>query len=122
MSGRICPGCGGPISRGAQLCRLCRPRAIAAGVNLLAPGARAAVPAPAGPRTAGQSRAYHGKCGTLARLRGEQPQQIKKAVLERASHRFRREITSSSELNEIEMSDVLDELDAAIAEAAETAA
>lgn len=118
MSDRTCPGCGGTISRRAQLCRLCRPRAIAAGVNLLAPGARAPAPAtPAAQRTPGQSRAYHGKCGTLARLLGEQPQEVKRAALEKASRMFDREITSSSDLNEIEMSDVLDQLDAAIAKA-----
>jgi hypothetical protein len=117
---RTCPGCSGPISRGAQLCRLCRPRAIAAGVNLLAPGARSSQPQPpAGARTTGQNRAYHGKCGTLARLRDVPVREIKDWALAQASTRFRRNITSSADMNEDEMSDVLDTLDDAIAEASD---
>lgn len=117
MSDRKCPCCGGKISRGATLCAICRKTAIVAGVNLIAPGARsAAPPPPPAARTNGQNRAYHGKCGTLARLRGIPPQEAKTEILEWASRMFGREITTSKAMNEDEMSDVLDTLDAAIAE------
>lgn len=118
MSDRKCPGCGGKISRAATLCAICRKTAIVAGVNLIAPGARAAAPPPPpAARTNGQNRAYHGKCGTLARLRGIPPQEVKKEILEWASRMFGHEIDSSKAMNEDEMSDVLDTLDAAIAKA-----
>lgn len=124
MSERKCPSCDGPISRDAQLCRDCRKRAIVAGVNLLAPGARSPEQAPPPPtpprqRTSGQNRAYHGKCGTLARLRDVPVRQIKGWALEQASTRFRRNIESSADMNEDEMSDVLDMLDDAIAGASD---
>lgn len=110
-----CPSCDGPISRGAQLCRDCRKRAIVAGVNLLAPGARTSAPAPPPrPRTSGQNRAYHGKCATLAHLTEQPERQVKKWALSEASKLFRREISSSADLNEDEMSDILDLLDDAI--------
>jgi hypothetical protein len=114
MNAPICPGCSGRISRGATLCRECRKRAIVAGVNLLAPGARTAIPPAPAPRTTGQNRAYHGKCGTLARLRGQSERETKQWALAEASSRFGRAIASSAELNEDEMSDVLDLLDDAI--------
>jgi hypothetical protein len=115
---RHCPVCNGKISPKARLCATCRKAAIVAGVNLIAPGARSAAPPPppAAP-TNGQNRAYHGKCGTLARLRGVPPQEVKKEILEWASRMFGREIASSKAMNEDEMSDVLDTLDAAIAQA-----
>lgn len=116
-----CPGCGGKISRGATLCRECRKRAIVAGVNLLAPGARARTPATPTKRTSGQNRAYHGKANTLARLTSRSERAVKEWALEEASTMFGREITSSRDLNEDEMSDMLDRLDEEIA-AAETAA
>lgn len=120
MTIRTCPGCGGKISRGAQLCSECRKRAIVAGVNLLAPGARADPPAPKpGVQTPGQNRAYHAKCSTIARATGEQPTIVKRAVLEKASSMFRRDITSSKAMNEDEMSRLLDHLDEAIATATE---
>jgi len=119
VSDRKCPGCGGKISRGATLCSICRKTAIVAGVNLIAPGARAAAPPPPAPaaRTTGQNRAYHGKCGTLARIRGVPVREVKQWALEQASTIFRREITTSKAMNEDEMSDVLDILDDAIAQA-----
>jgi hypothetical protein len=117
-----CPGCGGKISRGATLCRECRKRAIVAGVNLLAPGARAHTPPlPPAKRTTGQNRAYHGKANTLARLTARSERAVKEWALEQASTMFSRTITSSSELNEDEMSDMLDRLDEEIA-TTETAA
>lgn len=119
MSERSCPGCGGRISRGARLCIECRKRAIVAGVNLLAPGARADAPAPAaGRQTPGQNRAYHGKCSTIARVTGEPPTLVKRAALDKASRMFRRPIDSSKDMNEDEMSRLLDHLDEAIAAAA----
>lgn len=120
MTERRCPGCGGKISRGAQLCSECRKRAIVAGVNLLAPGARANAPAPApGKQTPGQNRAYHAKCSTIARATGEQPTVVKRAVLEKASSMLRRPIGSSKDMNEDEMSRLLDHLDGAITAATE---
>jgi hypothetical protein len=118
VSERRCPGCGGKISRGATLCAICRKTAIVAGVNLIAPGARSAGPPPPPPaRTTGQNRAYHGKCGRLARIRGVPVREIKEWALEQASTMFHREIASSKAMNEDEMSDVLDILDDAIAQA-----
>ena len=123
MSDRKCPSCDGPISKNAQLCAACRKRAIVAGVNLLAPGARspeqASPPSPQRPRTSGQNRAYHGKCGTLARLRDVTVREVKTWALEQASTRFRRNIESSADMTEDEMSDVLDMLDDAIAGASD---
>lgn len=113
-----CPGCGGKMSRGATLCRECRKRAIVAGVNLLAPGARAQAPPPApAKRTSGQNRAYHGKANTLARLTARSERAVKDWALEQASTMFGRTITSSRDLNEDEMSDMLDRLDEEISAA-----
>jgi hypothetical protein len=67
---------------------------------------------PPGPITSGQSRAYHAKAGDLARKRGETPAVVKEQALEFASERFGREIGSSTELDELEASWVLDWLDA----------
>lgn len=118
MAAAKCPSCGGKISRGATLCAVCRRIAIHAGVNLIAAGPQGRAASPiAGPRTAGQNRGYHGKCGDLARLRGVKPQDVKRDVLQKASQMFGREITSSRDLDEDEMSEILDTLDDELAAA-----
>jgi len=113
-----CPGCAGPKSARATLCRDCRRRANSVGAAVVAQLPTVAAPsrpADVGPRSAGQNRAYHGKCGTLAAIRETTPQQIKAQALEYASVRFGRAITSSGDLDELEMSDVLDWLDTQLA-------
>ena len=120
MTARTCPGCGGPKHSQAQLCRECRKRAIVAGVNLLAPGARTDAPAPKpGKQTPGQNRAYHAKCSTIARATGEPPTLVKRAALDKATPMFRRPIDSSKDMNEDEISQLLDHLDEAIVAATE---
>ena len=115
MSERRCPGCNGKISPKAQLCASCRRDANAIGASVVERVGTSAVAQPPAPamrdRTPGQGRAYHGKCGTLARLRGTTPQEIKRSALEQASRMFRREIDSSKAMNEDEMSEILDWLD-----------
>jgi hypothetical protein len=124
MTARKCAGCGGPISSRAQLCKLCRRRAIATGVR------QVLVPAPADPRTPGQNLAFHGKCSTLAELElhpasrvaiNQRAAEHKRDALAWASRQFGRSIDSSKELTSDEMSDVLgwlDEQQLAVAEAA----
>jgi hypothetical protein len=115
---RHCPGCNGKISREGQALRNMpqgrdrrrrqpdRARRAIAG----------SPPPPPAARTTGQNRAYHGKCGTLARLRGVPPrgQEGRSSRPRRCSVR---EIATSKAMNEDEMSDVLDTLDDAIAQA-----
>jgi hypothetical protein len=114
----ICPVCGGPKTKRAHLCAGCRRAAIAAGVNLLLADMTPAAPRPphVDPfRTPGQSRAYHGKCGSLAQLEQTTPQRIKQQALEHISAVVGRPVLSSKDLTEDEMSDLLDWLDESIA-------
>lgn len=117
-----CPGCGQAKSPRAQLCSSCRKRANAVGAAVVAqiPSAEPPRPVPpsaAGARTPGQNRAYHGKCATLAALEQVSPQQIKARALEHAALACGRPIASSGELNELEMSDLLDWLDSQLGDA-----
>lgn len=121
-----CPGCNGKISRGAKLCRDCWKRARVAGVNLLRGGgdvyvgvdresSRDATALVVHARTAGQNRAYHGKANAIARLTSRSEREVKAWALEQAATMFGRSITSSRDLNEDEMSELLDRLDEEIA-------
>lgn len=112
----VCPGCGGPKTKRAQLCKLCRSRAIAAGVDQVITPDR---------RSTGQNSAFHGKCSTLAQLElgphAAKPQlarcaiEHKRQALAYAAERFTRVVTSSTALSHDEMSEVLDWLDHQIA-------
>jgi hypothetical protein len=98
------------------MCAGCRRAAITAGVNLLLADMTPAEPRPPRDRvepfrTPGQSRAYHGKCGSLAQLEEVIPQRIKERALEHASATLNRPVLSSKDLTEDEMSDLLDWLD-----------
>lgn len=115
----VCPGCNGPKTARAKLCRVCRGRANIIGERVWTDTALPTTPAK--PRTVYQSNIYHGKCAALARARSEDPSDkiavnremraVKHQALAFASKRFRREIESSTELSEIEMDIVSEWLD-----------
>lgn len=106
-----CPGCGGKKSRDAMLCRSCRTRANALGVSVLTHVHEAATPAPSRPRTPQQNRVYHGKLADLARLEQAPIAALKRRVLAEATSRFNRPVTSSTDLSEVEMEQLLEWLD-----------
>lgn len=121
-----CPSCSKPKTARALLCAACRKLAIEIGVQLLVePGTtfgslleRIAERIHPAARTPGQNRAYHGKCGELARLEEITPTEVKARALQHASTELGRDVTSSKELNEDEMSDLLDWLDEQITDVA----
>jgi hypothetical protein len=124
------------MSKRARTCKHCRRRATSTGLNLLiaasaapslediaawasAPATSASGP-PAAPRSARQSAIYYGKCAAVARATmpaadkvelDREMRAVKRRALEYASGRFGREITSSTDLNEIEMDIVCEYLD-----------
>jgi hypothetical protein len=102
-----CPACGGKKSRSAKLCASCRKLANEVGASLL-PHVHQP---PARPRTLDQNRAYHGKCGAIAKLKNVDAREIKKQARARASELFGRTIESSADLSELEMDRLLDRLD-----------
>jgi hypothetical protein len=117
-----CPGCGRPKSKGSRLCRQCRQTAIAIGVKtVLSYGTdkegklqRERV------RKMPPSRyaALHGKADELDLLNGlPRGSQAKRAVLQAASVRFGRIISSAGDLSEEEGNWVLDWLTDQIGEA-----
>jgi hypothetical protein len=110
----VCLGCGGPKTAKARLCKKCRLRANAVGEQVWTESH--VPPPPSRPRTGLQSRMYHGKVASIARARraadvNAEMRNVKKGTLEWASATFRREITSSTELTELEMERVLERLD-----------
>lgn len=112
MPASACPGCGGPKTRRAQFCATCRRRANVVGAKVWT---ETAAPVSTTPRTSQQNRVYHGKCASLAKLEQLELFQIKRRSLEAASAMFRRPITSSTELTEIEMEQLLEHLDEQLA-------
>lgn len=103
-----CPSCGGAKSKTARLCASCRRRASALGERALLEPPRGV---PARPRTAQQNTAYHAKLGELARMTGQHLLDMKRDALELASAMFNRDVTSSTQLTEIEMEQLLDRID-----------
>lgn len=94
-----------------MLCRGCRVSANQVGVTVVTHVHEAAAPAAARPRTPEQNRVYHGKLADLARLERLPMATLKQRVIAEASLRFNRPITSSTELSEIEMEQLLEWLD-----------
>ncbi len=117
----LCPGgCGGTKSARARFCASCRARANELGDEVLrrvptANPAAARSRAQTMLRTPEQNRAYHGKCGAIARLRGRNARTVKTEALTLASQLFERKVESSTELSELEMDRLLDHLDAQLA-------
>lgn len=110
MSGSIvCPGCGGPKTRRAVLCRACRGRANVVGARTWVETGLPAVPNV--PRTKEQSKVYHGKLTSIATLEGRTLLEVKAWALERATAMFGRPFESSTELREIEMELLLESFD-----------
>lgn len=103
-----CPGCGGKKSRRARLCASCRRRANVIGARVWT---ETAAPVSTTPRTSQQSRVYHGKCASIAKLEQRDLIDVKRRALETATLMFGRPITSSTELTEIEMEQLLERLD-----------
>lgn len=117
-----CPGCGGQKSKRAKLCAECRRRANAVGADVVTHVGEAAIPPesrPPRPRTPQQNLVYHARITDLAKLTDPPSKetlrvlerQLKKAALEKARQLFGREITSSTELTEAEMEQLLEWLD-----------
>jgi len=104
-----CPGCHGPKTRRAELCRDCRRRANVVGARTWVETAQPTLPST--PRTPQQNRVYHGKLNSIAELEQRPLKDVKAWALERASLMFRRSIESSTELSEIEMEQLLESLD-----------
>jgi RNA polymerase-interacting CarD/CdnL/TRCF family regulator len=106
----VCPGCGGPKSKRAELCRKCRRKANAVGATVVAQVVDAQ-PISARLRTPEQNRVYHGVLAKIANLQGSDLRFLKRRALAKASQLFDREIASSTELTEIEMERLLEWLD-----------
>lgn len=126
MSASICPGCDGAKSKRARLCASCRRRANAVGADVLQQMPTATPRPRLVPRTPQQNIVYHARCTDLARLElgplASSAQlrmrviELKAETMQRASQRFGREITSSTELSEPEMEQVLELLDQQLAQ------
>lgn len=110
-----CPGCGEKKSAKAALCANCRVTANALGVSVLTAVATPAQPFV--PRTPKQNSILHGRLREIAQLekpgieRGElwsAERKLKKWLLPRAAKIAGREITSTTELSEIEMERLLE--------------
>lgn len=121
-----CPGCGEAKTKRAQVCAKCRRDATQLGVSVLT---AVATPAhPFKPRTEMQNRMYHGRIREIALLEkpdaagGElwsRERKLKKWAVAHASKMVGRELSSSTELSEIEferliewLGDVIDDLHA----------
>lgn len=105
-----CPGCGGLKTATARLCATCRTRANNVGETAWKESAGLQA-APARPRTPQQNRVYHGKLASIAALEHTELLEVKQRTLMAASKRFRREIASSTDLSELEMEQILEQLD-----------
>lgn len=106
----LCPGCGNEKTARARLCASCRRRANNVGESAWKQSA-GLQGAPARPRTPEQNRVYHGKLASIAKLEKAELFDVKQRTLEFASLTFEREIKSSTELTELEMEHVLEQLD-----------
>lgn len=105
-----CPGCGGKKDHRARLCGSCRRRANQVGETAWKKSAGLSA-APARPRTPQQNLVYHGKLTSIAKLENAELLDVKHRTLELASSMFGREFTSSTELNELQMEQLLERLD-----------
>lgn len=104
----VCPGCSGPKSKRAELCATCRRQANAVGASVLTHVHEAATPVPSRPRTPQQNTVYHGRCSDLAKLLRLSLLEVKKRTLTQAGKMFDRVFTSSTQLAEIEMEQLLE--------------
>jgi hypothetical protein len=109
VNGLVCPGCQGPKSKRAKLCKECRPRANAVGERTWLDTGRP--PAPLTPRTPQQNLVYHGKLASIAKLEDCPIKDVKRWALELATLMFRRTIASSTEITEMEMEQLLEAFD-----------
>lgn len=104
------------------MCADCRKRANAIGASVVAqlptaqqlPQPQPVEPRAIDPRTPGQNRAYHKKIALLASQSDQSLKAVKAAALAHISEQLNRDVASSSDLDELEMSDLLDWLDAQI--------
>jgi hypothetical protein len=114
----ICPGCGGPKTRRAELCKTCRLSANRIGAQVVESVATSAPELR--PRTAIQNTVYHARLTDLAEL--EMPEaspakrrlrviELKQWALAHATAEVRRPIASSTDLTEPEMERLLEWLD-----------
>jgi hypothetical protein len=114
----ICPGCAGPKSRRAGLCRTCRLKANTIGAHVVVDVA------PNAPehrtRTPVQNTIYHARLNDLAKIDDPHASveelrlrviELKIWALTHASRTFGRSIESSTELSETEMERLLEWLD-----------
>lgn len=92
-----CPGCEGPISAGAVVCKQCRPRAYKLGVQMLLRRI-----------TSVQIRVFHAKANDLDKITGHPFGTAKEQTLKRLG------LSSVKQLSEDEAEDVLQELDVEI--------
>jgi hypothetical protein len=99
------------MAKGSQLCRTCRPRAVAVGVAAI----QSAATSDDAPITSGQRSAIHAKAGQLARQTGGEKAVIVGAKLAAAERRFGRSIASVNDLTRSEASWVLDQLESELA-------
>jgi hypothetical protein len=111
----VCPGCGGSKTKRSQLCVGCRRRAIELGKSVITHVAAPAAPFVA--RTSRQNTILHGRLRELAQLESpgierdalwEAERTLKRWACARASIVTGREISSSTELSELEMERLLD--------------
>ena len=116
MNRTTCPGCNGPKSKRAALCKTCRSRATRVGVDVVTHVPVADV-VPVQPRTAVQNRIYHARLNDLMRLRRVTNKDARLLALDRAAAMLGRAIESSTELSEPEMERLLEWLQEQIEEA-----
>jgi len=110
MSESICPGCDGPKSKRAKLCRKCRTKANAVGASVVTQIHDVTLPAATRPRlrTPEQNRVYHGMLNDLAKFEHKSLRTVKRETLAEASRRFGRKVESSTELSELEMASLIE--------------
>lgn len=110
-----CPGCGGPKSRSAKLCKNCRRRAIDTGVTAVV--THGPNPAPAKsekPISQGQIAAFWAKLNELARWEEQPKEDVKLRLLAETAARVGRPVTSLKQLSFKEANELLDGMEALI--------